>query len=672
MGGKLSKKKKGYCLGAGKEGESTETTEVEQKEPEIQDGQKGAAESNGEKPQTDKTESNGASEQKSQAKEQPGEEVTSSETTKDDSNTDQMPESCVDAKQEQAEKTEASVEARGTSQDKKQNTEGAETSPAVETPQLVQEPEKIPKDELNKNLHSSSAAKDSCKPTVLEPEVKESKVPEQAEVKESKVPEQAEVKESKVLEQAEVKESKVPEQAEVKESKVPEQAEVKESKVPEQAEVKESKVPEQAEVKESKVPEQAEVKESKVPEQAEVKESKMPEQVEVKESKVPGQREAPQVNDVIQDSVAQAPLLSSIPVTAQDVMESKQEMHPEPEQKQPVAEKKVDYLERASEPVSALDPMHLPQPMAEQAPQEHVHAPEPVTEPAAEAVVDPVVPAPVAEHAVPEPAAKPDASESVQAPMSETDTEAKHVVVLLAEPPKQTQVPEQLAQVKTDEHTAGTSGIHQESGGGGQNPIATETESAGQPSNVVEVALAKQEMEKKDRIAESPPKGQEDAAELSISKEPETPDVHLGEQSATKNLNHVSDVHVPEQDVQGREADGKAKIKAGLETEQDKTASNTDVAAEMASKSSTTELHDPAAQANSEDKILNHATPFEVDKENVSSAMPQINDKQVVRNGLPIKEETKVKANLETGSYDHLISDLNRQNEDCEMQVCTN
>ncbi|MEE6499827.1 hypothetical protein FKM82_003600 [Ascaphus truei] len=617
MGGKLSKKKKGYCLGAGKEGESTETTEVEQKEPEIQDGQKGAAESNGEKPQTDKTESNGASEQKSQAKEQPGEEVTSSEATKDDSNTDQMPESCVDAKQEQAEKTEASVEARGTSQDKKQNTEGAETSPAVETPQLVQEPEKIPKDELNKNLHSSSAAKDSCKPTVLEPEVKESKVPEQAEVKESKVPEQAEVKESKV-------------------------------------------------------PEQAEVKESKMPEQVEVKESKVPEQAEVKESKVPGQREAPQVNDVIQDSVAQAPLLSSIPVAAQDVMESKQEMHPEPEQKQPVAEKKVDYLERASEPVSALDPMHLPQPMAEQAPQEHVHAPEPVTEPAAEAVVDPVVPAPVAEHAVPEPAAKPDASESVQAPMSETDTEAKHVVVLLAEPPKPTQVPEQLAQVKTDEHTAGTSGIHQESRGGGQNPIATETESAGQPSNVVEVALAKQEMEKKDRIAESPPKGQEDAAELSISKEPETPDVHLGEQSATKNLNHVSDVHVPEQDVQGREADGKAKIKAGLETEQDKTASNTDVAAEMASKSSTTELHDPAAQANSEDKIPNHATPFEVDKENVSSAMPQINDKQVVRNGLPIKEETKVKANLENGSYDHLISDLNRQNEDCEMQVCTN
>ncbi|XP_044126887.1 cell surface glycoprotein 1-like [Bufo gargarizans] len=92
MGAKLSKKKKGYCLGAGKDGESTETTEVEQKETEIQAGQKDAAEPNGEKNPTDQTPNGASDEQKAQA-ENTSTEVPSGETTKDDSNKDQKSES---------------------------------------------------------------------------------------------------------------------------------------------------------------------------------------------------------------------------------------------------------------------------------------------------------------------------------------------------------------------------------------------------------------------------------------------------------------------------------------------------------------------------------------------------------------------------------------------------
>ncbi|XP_069822136.1 probable serine/threonine-protein kinase kinX [Dendropsophus ebraccatus] len=103
MGAKLSKKKKGYCLGAGKDGESTETTEVEQKETETQVGQKDAAEPNGENPTTDLTLSNGSSEEKKAPAEKNGIEVPSGETTKDDLNKDQKSESKPSAEQKKVE-----------------------------------------------------------------------------------------------------------------------------------------------------------------------------------------------------------------------------------------------------------------------------------------------------------------------------------------------------------------------------------------------------------------------------------------------------------------------------------------------------------------------------------------------------------------------------------------
>uniref|UniRef100_A0A8C5MQQ5 Uncharacterized protein n=1 Tax=Leptobrachium leishanense TaxID=445787 RepID=A0A8C5MQQ5_9ANUR len=112
MGAKLTKKKKGYCLGAGKDGESTETTEVEQKETQNQDGQKDAAESNGEKPSTDQTETNGTNEGPvAEAEKQPSEEVPTGESTKDDSKVDQTPDTtCSEKKAETVEKISTCVQ----------------------------------------------------------------------------------------------------------------------------------------------------------------------------------------------------------------------------------------------------------------------------------------------------------------------------------------------------------------------------------------------------------------------------------------------------------------------------------------------------------------------------------------------------------------------------------
>ncbi|XP_073515267.1 uncharacterized protein [Phyllobates terribilis] len=121
MGAKLSKKKKGYCLGAGKDGESTETTEVEQKETETQLGQKDAAEPNGEKTPTDKTQNNGSSEEKRAPVEKNSMEDPSGKTTKDDTNKDQKSEGKPNAEQKKVEEPKQE-------QDKPENTKSSSTS----------------------------------------------------------------------------------------------------------------------------------------------------------------------------------------------------------------------------------------------------------------------------------------------------------------------------------------------------------------------------------------------------------------------------------------------------------------------------------------------------------------------------------------------------------------
>ncbi|KAM8945920.1 uncharacterized protein RCH25_049284 [Pelodytes ibericus] len=115
MGAKLSKKKKSYCLGAGKDGESTETTEVEQKETENQDGEKDATEPNGEKPSTDQAEANCTNdEQALESEKQPNGEMISGESTKDDSSADQK-ETNTSAKEEEGKASECSqVESENT------------------------------------------------------------------------------------------------------------------------------------------------------------------------------------------------------------------------------------------------------------------------------------------------------------------------------------------------------------------------------------------------------------------------------------------------------------------------------------------------------------------------------------------------------------------------------
>lgn len=102
MGAKLSKKKKGYCLGAGKDGESTDTTEVEQKETGNQDGPKDAAESNGEKPSTNQAKS--CDGQVAESGKQPGE----GDSTKEDTKVDQTPDTNPTEKQEKVEMTASS------------------------------------------------------------------------------------------------------------------------------------------------------------------------------------------------------------------------------------------------------------------------------------------------------------------------------------------------------------------------------------------------------------------------------------------------------------------------------------------------------------------------------------------------------------------------------------
>ncbi|KAM4017711.1 uncharacterized protein ACNLHF_007304 isoform 1-T2 [Anomaloglossus baeobatrachus] len=152
MGAKLSKKKKGYCLGAGKDGESTETTEVEQKETETQLGQKDAAEPNGEKTPTDQTQNNGASEeQKAQVEKNKSKEAPSGKTTKDNITKDQKSEGKSSAEQKKVE--EPKLEEQDQPENIKSSIASQETAPQgdkeeksqpVEKPQTDQDKVKDP------------------------------------------------------------------------------------------------------------------------------------------------------------------------------------------------------------------------------------------------------------------------------------------------------------------------------------------------------------------------------------------------------------------------------------------------------------------------------------------------------------------------------------------------
>ncbi|XP_056382067.1 fibrous sheath CABYR-binding protein-like [Hyla sarda] len=152
MGAKLSKKKKGYCLGAGKDGESTETTEVEQKETETQMGQKDAAEPNGENALTDQTPNGGASEEQKSNAGKNSMEVSSDKTTKDDLNKDQKSESKPSAEQ-------TKVEESNQEQDKPEHAKSSNISQTV--PEAEKEVKSQPEEQkTDHNKDKESIVKD--------------------------------------------------------------------------------------------------------------------------------------------------------------------------------------------------------------------------------------------------------------------------------------------------------------------------------------------------------------------------------------------------------------------------------------------------------------------------------------------------------------------------------
>ncbi|KAG8437606.1 hypothetical protein GDO86_008352 [Hymenochirus boettgeri] len=160
MGAKLSKKKKSYCLGAGKDGESTETTEVEQKPSEISSEQKEATELGEEKALPIKIESNGKSEdlnvqtEKSDIGAKPD-----GTSTKDDQNQDQIPEDTDVANTPKAEETsQHKEESKCSSTIQDQSVERTKEDKCEKTQQKTQpqESEKSVAMEKKNNLDSSS------------------------------------------------------------------------------------------------------------------------------------------------------------------------------------------------------------------------------------------------------------------------------------------------------------------------------------------------------------------------------------------------------------------------------------------------------------------------------------------------------------------------------------
>ncbi|XP_018421960.1 PREDICTED: titin homolog [Nanorana parkeri] len=621
MGAKLSKKKKGYCLGAGKDGESTETTEVEQKEAENQEGQKDAAEPKGEKSPTDQSQNNGVNEGPKDRKSDA--EITTGETTKDESNQDQKPEIKSSTEQEKVDKNDQL-------QGKKEHDEGKTAAPE-EACEKEKEVESASEDKIK----TEREAKETLTVAADKP-TQESKL-----VKDCKQPHSSETKQlNPVQDEAEVKQVSEPvakvEAEKTEKAPVPLETEVhilkRAAEVPTQA--NQSVVePEKLE----KVPEKVE---PSTPESVRVEPVSEP----VVEAVVP--------EPVIKTEVVEATFSKPVQLTEEKVDSALPNSDPTLEPVHSVLPEPVaEPVEPASkEPHLAPEPSLVP---ATQPEPSLVPTPKPVKSALPEANPEIKVEEAVSEQptALQEPEKDP---EPVLSPASENIGDAKHEQELTSAPlpPKSSDVPDETAEAeKLTEN--------QESLGCGDQGIDVvtievpiiEAASIKQPSEISEQHAATeapvlQNGPSENSAEDYPVEAHPISTELKVENKEEQKEVveengDLDKQSTQQESQVVTDCSAPI-DVLVT-----SKNEKGYTTAQD--------------------THDASQHCNSEDKTENHDSSAEEVKNENKPPAPEILEKHGVGNGLPIKEEIKV--HLEN-NCDKDLHDLNGPSESHEIQVC--
>ncbi|XP_063801624.1 probable serine/threonine-protein kinase kinX isoform X2 [Pseudophryne corroboree] len=631
MGAKLSKKKKGYCLGAGKDGESTETTEVEPKETETQEGQKDAAEPLGEKTPIDQTKNNGVSEEpKAQAEKRSSTEVTSGETTKENSNKDQKPENNPSTEQKQVEETNQLqnkleyVESSSTTQEKACEGAKDEKSPSGDKPQTDCD--------LKKEESVAKETQESL--LVVEQEVPDIIQPNQT------VTQQA----SSAVDKKEVESKHVTEPA----TKVEVEKEKSQTVMPKTEQVSEQATKEVTQVVDSVIkPELSE----KVPEVVELlgTENVLVEPVSVADVELvePKLQEPVSVSDVepkLQESVSDPKLQE--PLSVQDI---------EPKLQKPV----LDVEPKLQEPVSVPDvepavpeplrksvvvdpePLETHLPVTELVKSESDLVTEPVEPALSESVLveqmsskQPADPVPVAEGAGP-------VTNPESCPESEQVCEIKETKECPSEQLPSNEVPDHIEDNTENKETLG-------SGDQGINAVEIQSISESVPAEQTsDVTSAEHNTDQEAFVMQngiSEDSVQDVQANASAVQEVED------KQKGAKEEGLVLD----KQTEQVGEDDCNDSAVVILESSKNETDQTTFKA--------TTAICDPA-----EDKTENEETPGEERKDEKESSAPQIINKHGVGNGLPLKEEIKV--HIENGS-DKDLHELNGQGEGHEIQVC--
>ncbi|NP_001087818.1 MGC86492 protein [Xenopus laevis] len=642
MGAKFSKKKKSYCLGAGKDGESTETTEVEQKGTETQNGQKDAVAPKEETPQPDKPVGNGTSEeQKPQVEKQSDPETKQDEPTKDEQNAISMPENNLESNKAEAEETpQEKTESNCSSAVQEHSSEVAkdDRSNLTQKAPPSHEPEKTEEEQLNKNLDSSS---DPPCDAVAEPEVKQSSVEKHQVIvqpvdhlQEATVKEAAEEHPPASQLTAEKENQLVTDIDPIPENTVPLPEEVPEVVVTiadNNEKVTTPVIMTESSPMQMQTPNVAEI--SKLEEESK---QSLEGQSPLPEHEIPEPVQTPQ-------PIAQTEKPDELPVLATP---------------EPVAEQLVPLVDPVSEEIESLE--H---------PQAHMPL---TTEPATEKELVDLEATPqelksVAEPENPDHVAEPVTSEGLQQSQTETgkvcENETKQSVQEDEQPqPKTSEVPEQPAhdEVNTANQESSTFGNK-------ESEVLCSQSSDVSSNDKPELISPKQEICTEIPSEVSPLQTlQDSAAELPVPLEPNAHGMKLEDQS--------SDKHSVEQE-KCVEEENKAEVDVVQETlnqepiDGNHTASSPTAVQDTISDPSTADVSGSAPLPIIEDKIESHVTLAE---ESVDEKIPsdvQIVDKHVTLNGLPSKEEIKVKENLENGS-NHAISELNGQNEKHEIEVC--
>ncbi|KAM5138325.1 uncharacterized protein ACMZJ9_016917 isoform 1-T5 [Mantella aurantiaca] len=618
MGAKLSKKKKGYCLGAGKDGESTDTTEVEQKETENQEGQKDAAEPKGEKTPTDQSQNNGLSEEPKDRKSFA--EVTTGEATKAESNQDQNPEIKPSAEQEK-------VKEKDPTQEKKKPDEGK-----------LAASDKVCDKEKGKN---------------------EAKTETECEVKETlAVATDKPTQESKLVKETEGSDYKqspsetkqlAPVQDEVAVKKVSESVTKVEAELTKRAPTPVGTEDQDSE-KASEVPTQAN-KSVVEPEKLE----KVPEKVEP--SAPESVTVAPVLEAVVEAVVSQPVIKIELvePEVDESAFSKPDQLTEEAKHETAAVPEKVDSALPNYDPTS--EPVHssLPEPV-EPATKEPELAPEPepsqLPEPVAEPTLTGAVPEIKLETADPE---KPTANleqnvlterdpEPVPCPASEKISDTKQELTSGPLPPISTEVPDETADAQEPTEN------HESLGCCDQGADSVTIQSPTIEADSIKLSSEVSEQHAAPLIQNGPSE---------ISAEDDYAEEHListklkvedkGEQKEAVESTGDLDKTSTQQDSQVVKEDCKPPIDGLLISK---------------NENDTKETHDASQHCNSEDKTENHDISAEVKNENKPPA-PEILEKHGVGNGLPIKEEIKV--HLEN-KCDNDLHDLNEQSQ--EIQVC--